>query len=461
MNDRGDESPEGQLTDSILDQLAKFERAKTAERTRRGKLQKAREGKVLALGMADYGFRYNAARDNYVVDEDAMRIVRCIIYMVGMEKRSLHETRKVLEKVGLPTPTGNKHGSSTFVRECVLDDVYRPHTLEEVKALVSPEVAAHLDPEKRYGIWWYNRRRVRYQQVAEGGPDGKYYRRRGRSEWKDESDWVAVPVPDPGIPREWVDAAREAIKDNRSTASSAGGRFWELSGGVLFCGGCGRRMQTDRSRRARGADWHHYYRCSKRAQHGAEACPQRKKRRADEVEPLVWGFVRSLLTDPERLRADLDAMIEQERADMRGDPERETKAWLDKLAEAERKRSGYLDLAAEGIMDREELRTKLATLEETRDTARPELEALRGRCERVEELERDRDSLLDNLVDVVPDALDALTPEERQRFYQILRLKVVVHPDGTLEASGAFGEDLDVNTLDTTSRSRVRPLCAG
>src|ERR671912_1395198 len=37
LNDRGDDSPEGELTDGILDQLAKFERAKTAERTRRGK----------------------------------------------------------------------------------------------------------------------------------------------------------------------------------------------------------------------------------------------------------------------------------------------------------------------------------------------------------------------------------------------------------------------------------------
>src|SRR5918995_4838363 len=39
LNDHGDDSPEGQLTDGILDQLAKFERAKTAERSRRGKLR--------------------------------------------------------------------------------------------------------------------------------------------------------------------------------------------------------------------------------------------------------------------------------------------------------------------------------------------------------------------------------------------------------------------------------------
>jgi site-specific DNA recombinase len=40
LNDRGDESPEGELTDGILDQLAKFERAKTAERSRRGSCAK-------------------------------------------------------------------------------------------------------------------------------------------------------------------------------------------------------------------------------------------------------------------------------------------------------------------------------------------------------------------------------------------------------------------------------------
>jgi site-specific DNA recombinase len=49
MNDRGDDTPEGELTDGILDQLGKFERAKTAERSRRGKLRKAREGKIIAI----------------------------------------------------------------------------------------------------------------------------------------------------------------------------------------------------------------------------------------------------------------------------------------------------------------------------------------------------------------------------------------------------------------------------
>src|SRR5215204_3711839 len=59
LNDRGDDSPEGELKDGIPDQLAKFERAKTTERTRRSKLQKAREDKMLAVHGPPYGFRYN------------------------------------------------------------------------------------------------------------------------------------------------------------------------------------------------------------------------------------------------------------------------------------------------------------------------------------------------------------------------------------------------------------------
>jgi len=41
LNDRGDDSPEGQLTDAILEQIAPFERLKIAEGSRRGKLRKA------------------------------------------------------------------------------------------------------------------------------------------------------------------------------------------------------------------------------------------------------------------------------------------------------------------------------------------------------------------------------------------------------------------------------------
>jgi site-specific DNA recombinase len=94
LNDRGDDSPEGELTDGILDQLAKYERAKIAERSRRGKLRKAREGKVIAIHTPNYGFKYDATRDGYEVDENAMQVVRRIFRMIGEERATLHKVKR-------------------------------------------------------------------------------------------------------------------------------------------------------------------------------------------------------------------------------------------------------------------------------------------------------------------------------------------------------------------------------
>jgi site-specific DNA recombinase len=94
LNDRGDDSPEGQLTDGILDQLAKFERAKTAERTRRGKLRRAREGKIVPTHTPDYGLKFNTTRDNYIVDEAQMATVRRIFCMIGTEGMTMHAVKR-------------------------------------------------------------------------------------------------------------------------------------------------------------------------------------------------------------------------------------------------------------------------------------------------------------------------------------------------------------------------------
>src|SRR5215212_6479820 len=175
LNDRGGDSPEGELTDGILDQLAKFERANTAERTRHGRLRKVREGKLLAGSVPNFGFKFNASRDGYEVDEDAMRIVRRIFYMVGVEGRTLYNVGSVLRQEGVPTPNGKKLWSQTFVRKIVNNDIYKPHTYEEIEGLLASEVAAMLDPGKKYGLWWFNKYRITSKQMAENAPDGRHY----------------------------------------------------------------------------------------------------------------------------------------------------------------------------------------------------------------------------------------------------------------------------------------------
>ncbi len=181
----------------------------------------------------------------------------------------------------------------------------------------------------------------------------------------------------------------------------------------------------------------------------------RGMRRADELEADVWDFVTGLMKDPEQLRADLERALEQERRDRRGDPEREAKAWHGKLAEVKRKRCGFQDMAAEGLVTLDELRAKLAGLEEARTTAERELEALRSRREKLEAMEQDKEAVLETYARMAPEALDSLTPEERHQFYKMLRLRVVVQPDDAIELSGAFTDGQGVCTLETTSHDAV------
>jgi site-specific DNA recombinase len=452
LNDRGDDSPEGQLTDDVLDVMAKFERAKTAERTRRGKLRRAKEGKVIPGASPPFGFKYNAGRDNFVVDDETMQLVRRIFRIVGAEKRTMYAVKRTFEQEGVATPKGARYWNVSFIRNVVADDVYRAHSFDEVAQLVTPEVAARLDPEKLHGIWWYNRERAVVKQVSETGPEGKRYKKRRSFKKKPRNEWIAVPIPDAGIPRKWVDTAREAVRDNYRHPRS-GKRYWEVSGGVVHCG-CGLRMTTH----SLSNPAYHYYVCQQRARNGKDACPNSKFHRAEALEQKVWGFVSGLLSDADRLRAGLDKMIEEERAGLHTDPDQEAEVWVEKLAEANRKRSGFQDMAAEGLITFDELRTKLAELEETRTFAQLELEALEGRRMRLRDLERDKATLLESYAAMVPKALDNLAPEERRHVYQMLRLRAVVASDGNVEVTGALSGTAEVCTNEPTSRC---PLCPG
>jgi hypothetical protein len=151
----------------------------------------------------------------------------------------------------------------------------------------------------------------------------------------------------------------------------------------------------------------------------------------------VWEFISDLLRDPEHVRRGMERLIEQERLERARDPEHEAEVWAQKLAECDRKRSAYQDQQAAGLMTLEELGTKLRELDSTRTTAERELATLRGRRQRVEELEQDRDALLESMAAMVPEALDALNGEEKNRIYRMLRLEVIPTTDG-YEVSGAL-----------------------
>nr|MDP9486261.1 recombinase family protein [Actinomycetota bacterium] len=293
LNDHGDDSPEGQLTDGILDQLAKYERSKIAQRSRRGKLRKAREGKLVgACARSTYGFAFNERRDGYLVEASTMPIVRRVFSMIGEEGMSINAVKARLEREGVPTPSGATVWSKKTIREMILNDCYRALPYPEVETLVSPAVASQLDPGKAYGISWYGTRRTTVKQVVEEALDGsRRYRKRQKSVERPREEWVAIPVPDSGVPREVADAAREIVNDN-PRLSAAGHRFWELSGGVLFCGECGKRMTIHRRRKTLPrSGFYNYYRCPTRQFKGKKMCPNQKLLNAEKTEEELWGFV--------------------------------------------------------------------------------------------------------------------------------------------------------------------------
>ncbi len=79
--------------------------------------------------------------------------------------------------------------------------------------------------------------------------------------YKDPNEWVPIPIVSCGIDKDLIEAARLAVRDNRATSRSTA-RFWELSGGVAYCGVCGRRMlPSERKRRASEKRSYFYYIC--------------------------------------------------------------------------------------------------------------------------------------------------------------------------------------------------------
>jgi site-specific DNA recombinase len=233
-------------------------------------------------------------------------------------------------------------------------------------------------------------------------------------------EWIGVPVPDPGIPREWVLAARDAIKDNEKV-SNCGRRFWELTGGVLRCAACGGAMATNYiTPRKTG-----YYRCGRRYRLGAYACSQGKNFRAEETEAVVWSFVSRVLKDPERLRRGMDEMLDREMASSSRAPGEDDEGWLNKLSALAVQEERLLDLYLEGKLESDRYESRVSQLKRSRKTAVEELEHIRNRTTSLERLEQDRDALLSHYSQITVEHLDNLESEKRNRVYKMLDLKVL------------------------------------
>ena len=152
-----------------------------------------------------------------------------------------------------------------------------------------------------------------------------------------------------------------------------------------------------------------------------------------------------MLFRSERLRSGLDEMLNREKALSSRAPGEDEEQWIKKLSEREVQEERLLDLYLEGKLESDRYESRVMQLKRSRTTVQEELEHIRNRTTRIERLEQDRDALLNHYSRIAVEHLDKLEPEERNRIYKMLDLKVLAHGDGNLEVKWALGEVLCVN----------------
>jgi site-specific DNA recombinase len=361
LNDRGDDSPEGQLTDGILDQLAKFERAKTMERTRRGKVRKAQEGKIVGSGIAPYGFYYDD--NHYHVDPERMPYVHEMFERVAAGE-SLYSIVQHLTEIGAPSPKGKRWHAPT-IRKMLLSDTYS-------------------------GTFYWGKLKVTTTTISKMVNGERTYKKKTVTEQRPQSDWIAIPVPDSGVPPETIARARENLNGNIKAASKNSGRVWELSGGVGTCSACGKRMGASTSINSVGKRYY-YYRCSSRDIH---TCSNRKHYRAEELEMQVNDAIVETF-QPETWEGFVDDLCDIKLANLhcryRTDPKEIREKLAKRVVSLQTKISRASDLFIDGHLSRPDYEERKTTLQDEIESVQTELSKvtdLDDEIKRVEDLRR-------------------------------------------------------------------------
>jgi site-specific DNA recombinase len=352
LNDRGDDSPEGEMHDGILDVLAKFERAKTVERTRRGKLRKAQEGKVVGTGRAAYGFYY--ADDHYHIDPERMPYVHVIFERVA-SGHTLYSTVQHLIEIGAPTP-GNGKWHATTLREIILNDTYT-------------------------GTLWWGKERVTTTTVSKVENGERIYKKKTLRETRPRSEWIAIPVPASGVPHETITRARENIKGNLKAVSTSSDRVWEPSGGIGICSECGFRMVAYTSTNP-VKKIYYYYRCPNRKY---DNCSNRKHYRAGDLEMRVKDAIVDAF-HPETWESFVHDMCDRELQDLhrlhRSNPEKTKENLAGRIKALETKIERVRELFIDGDLTRPAYEEKKSSIQE-------EIDILRQEFSKVDDLDAD------------------------------------------------------------------------
>ena len=419
------DDPQARLLTQIQGAVAEYERIKIAERYRRGKLFRARQGEV-CWGKVPYGYRRIPRRDGVPaqveVSEPEAQVVRQIFRWHVDEHLSVRQIALRLTESPHVTATGlPRWGISTVTRM--------------------------LHNEAYIGTMYYNRRE------SVGGKSNSASRHQRLSTCRQDrpaAEWIPLPVP-PIIDAELFRRSQAIHYDNSrfSPRHLKSGHY--LLRRVVRCRVCDLAMSCHRMR-GRNGTFHHYYYCAGHdvlyARRAVGRCPQRNLR-ADELDKLVWGEVRRHLEHPALIREG-HTRLQAQSTSLDGDGLADEVHALEKqLAELDREEHRLLDAYQAALIDLDQLRQRQVRLRKRRAHVNGSIEVLRTErttAQQQAQLQAD----LETFVDRIRGPLATLDFDARQQLVRTVLERVMVE-DGRVDIH--FAIPLPDPPPDTTNPS--------
>jgi site-specific DNA recombinase len=385
-----DNDPQVKLLTQVQGVIAEYERAKMAERYRRGKLFRSRAGEVIAWRVP-YGYRRlprdGAGPARLEIYEPEAEVVRRIFHDTVTGGCSTREISRRLAADQVSTPSGRRAiwGTSTISRL--------------------------LRNEAYVGRLYFNRTETVPAPAAKKGH---------RQVVRPAAEWVAIPVP-AIIDEQRFTAASKTMMDNTKWSPRRAEPGQWLLKGLVKCGVCGVGTNAHRMR-GRNGSWHRYYYCRNhdpiRAGGADRRCPERNIR-AESLDTYVFDRIRSALLQPGALIAG-----EQAVAARTPTPDDELLAAefarLDRrITAADDERRRLADLYQAGLLRLPEVQSRAADIEHRR-------KALTGRRDELtaqrQELSRDNKirSRVEGFAARITAVIDHLDAEQKQKLLRLL-----------------------------------------
>ena len=286
LNGPTSRSAEDELLLQVQGMIAEYERAKILERSRRGKLHKARSGVASVLSAAPYGYRYVRKTDtepaSYQVLLHEANVVRQIFHWYVDEHLTLCAMARRLNERGVPTRKGGSRWSTSSLWALLRNPAYVGRAGYGKTESVAKSVML---------------RPVRGRSCVP---------RREKSTYRPRpaSEWLTIPVP-AILSEELFASAQEQLLRNRNLAArNARGERYLLQGLVVCaCCGYGFYGRTFGKPLQSSGERPMYYYCggTKKSDFAGASICRNPYVRADRLHAHVWESVVCILQDPERV----------------------------------------------------------------------------------------------------------------------------------------------------------------